>query len=79
MATDPGLMRTNNEDRVYVDESLGLFLVVDGVGGHPAGEKAADAAVEVIPRELQCVERPLEERVRFAITSANNEIYQLSQ
>ncbi len=79
MATDPGLLRSNNEDRVYVDESLGLFLVVDGVGGHAAGERAAEAAVAVIPRELESLQFPLEERVRRAIAAANNEIYQLSQ
>jgi serine/threonine protein phosphatase PrpC len=79
MATDPGLLRTNNEDRVFVDESLGLFLVVDGVGGHAAGEKAAELAAQIIPRELESLQTPMEERVRHAITCANNEICQLSQ
>ncbi|MEP6537288.1 MAG: protein phosphatase 2C domain-containing protein [Bryobacteraceae bacterium] len=79
MATDPGLLRSNNEDRVYVDETAGLFLVVDGVGGHAAGEKAAEVAIEVIPRELASLEMPIEDRVRQAITSANNEIWRLSE
>ena len=30
----------------------GVFLVVDGLGGHAAGEKAAETAVEVIQAEL---------------------------
>ena len=79
MATDPGLLRSNNEDRVYVDETAGLFLVVDGVGGHAAGEKAAELAIQTIPREMESRHIPMEELVRNAITCANNEIYQLSQ
>ncbi len=47
-ATDPGRMRTENQDRDYIDDSLGIFLVVDGLGGHAAGEKAAQTALEVI-------------------------------
>ena len=26
----PGLLRTNNEDRVYADESRGIFIAADG-------------------------------------------------
>jgi serine/threonine protein phosphatase PrpC len=79
MATDTGLQRTNNEDRVYMDAERGIFLVVDGLGGHAAGEKAAELATEIIPRELEAVDGPLEDRVRHAISQANNEIYQLSE
>ena len=48
VVSDPGLQRSTNEDRVYVDEAGGVFLVVDGVGGQAAGEKAAEVAVQVI-------------------------------
>ena len=47
-ASDPGRMRAENQDRAYADDELGIFLVVDGLGGHAAGEKAAETAVEVI-------------------------------
>jgi PPM family protein phosphatase len=75
VATDPGLLRDNNEDRVYADESAGIFLVVDGMGGRAAGEMAAQTAAEVISRYL--IES--EGDVRSAITAANNEIYRLAQ
>jgi PPM family protein phosphatase len=78
-ATDVGLQRSNNEDRVFADDSSGIFLVVDGLGGHPAGEKAAETAVETIVRELDAVSPPIEQQVRRAITSANNEICRLGE
>ena len=51
-ASDPGLQRHVNEDRVYIDEELGIFLVADGLGGHAAGEHAADIAVREIAARL---------------------------
>lgn len=79
VASDPGLQRANNEDRVFVDEGAGIFLVVDGVGGQAAGERAAETAVETIPRELAARDGSPEDRVRRAITAANNRIFQLAQ
>ena len=48
--TDPGRVRTGNEDRMHVDAERGIFAMVDGVGGHAAGEVAAAIAVDVIAR-----------------------------
>jgi PPM family protein phosphatase len=73
-ASDRGRVRTGNEDRHHTDADRGLFLVVDGVGGHAAGEVAAAIAVDVITARL---ERPIgtpAQRVREAIALANNEI-----
>ena len=78
-ATDPGLQRSSNEDRVYVDEDAGVFLVVDGLGGHRAGDKAAETAVQTIIENLAPCDRPAADRARDAITAANNRIYELAQ
>jgi len=43
--SDPGLVRTSNQDRILVDNGLGLFLIADGVGGQSHGEKAAELAI----------------------------------
>ncbi len=75
VASDPGLLRDNNEDRVYTDESAGIFLVVDGMGGRAAGEMAAQTAIEVIPQHLKETAGDVAE----AITAANNEIYSRAQ
>lgn len=57
--TDKGVSRENNEDRVWAQvyspsegETIGLFIVCDGVGGHLGGECASHWAVETIKRKL---------------------------
>jgi serine/threonine protein phosphatase PrpC len=45
-ATDQGLVRSNNEDAVFVGSRL--FVVADGMGGLPAGELASDILVRAL-------------------------------
>lgn len=44
-ATDPGRVRTNNQDRLLVVEQT-LFAVADGMGGHRGGEVAAQIVAD---------------------------------
>ncbi len=73
-SSDPGRVRHNNEDAWYIDVERGIFLVVDGIGGQAAGEKAAEIAVDRIRARLERQTGTVEQRVREAITVANNEI-----
>ncbi len=47
-ATDRGPVRDVNEDRVICEDRYGLYAVFDGVGGHNAGEVAAQLALEAV-------------------------------
>ena len=71
----PGLQRSVNEDRFHYDPSRGIYVVVDGVGGHAAGEQAADIAISMLRARLERETGPVAERIREAITIANNEIH----
>ena len=85
-------MRDHNEDRYWIDPAHGAFLVVDGVGGQAAGERAAEIAVSSIRECLSVLPvgqagclRPIASRpaasnaCRQAIAAANNQIYAESQ
>lgn len=78
-ASDRGLLRESNEDRFWLDAERGWFLVVDGIGGHVAGELAAQTAVEEIRDWLGASEGPSGDRVRAAITRANNRIFEMAE
>jgi protein phosphatase len=50
--TDPGLVRTNNEDSFAFDEAAGLAILADGMGGYNAGEIASGMATSFIKSEM---------------------------
>ena len=54
--TDPGKVRSHNEDSVTIVKNLSgdyLLLVADGMGGHKAGEVASSVAVTTIGSRFQ--------------------------
>jgi len=52
-ASDPGCVRSNNEDYFLVVPAIGLYLVADGMGGAQAGEHASRLAAETIEQAVQ--------------------------
>jgi protein phosphatase len=48
----PGMVRTHNEDSVFVDGHAGLAVLADGMGGYSAGEVASGIAVSVITKGM---------------------------
>jgi protein phosphatase len=48
----PGMVRTHNEDAVFVDGNAGLAVLADGMGGYSAGEVASGIAVSVISQGM---------------------------
>jgi serine/threonine protein phosphatase PrpC len=77
--SDAGLHRDANEDRVHVDLTRGLFLVIDGVGGHAAGGTAADLALTTMRARLERETGTITDRAREAIALANNEIHRAAE
>lgn len=46
--TDVGRRREQNEDSLFYDDGMGLYVVADGMGGHNAGEVASRLVVETM-------------------------------
>ncbi len=68
--------RDNNEDELYFDDDRGVYFVVDGMGGHAAGEQAARIARQRLIGRLERPVGTVEQRVREAIALANNAVYE---
>jgi len=51
--THVGKKRKGNEDALFLDDALGLYVVADGMGGHLAGEIASQLVVKTISQHIQ--------------------------
>lgn len=81
--TDVGKVRDINQDFLASHPAHGLFIVADGMGGHLAGEKASQGAVEAItraltPEALAESNGSMLDLIQAAIQEANREIVQAS-
>lgn len=92
--TDVGQRRDHNEDALLVDESLRLYVVADGMGGHAGGGTASRLAVETIQSALKAEreknpdafggnhtleDSPLPEILRAAVEEACHVIFNAAQ
>jgi protein phosphatase len=78
--TDKGVVRSGNEDFHLMQLDRGVFIVADGMGGHAAGEVAAEMAVRAIADEVGnfrgLPDADVAARLFTAIQTANTLIFQ---
>lgn len=86
--TDPGRVRTNNEDVVLHDVSVGLGVVADGMGGYRAGEIASSIAAAYMQEHFatwlavsgaQATTRAMRGAMRRYVRSANQSIMAVAE
>lgn len=80
--TDPGLLRTVNQDDYYIDPDGRFFIVADGMGGHAGGQEASQLATEAIQAYLEkhwLSAVASEELLEQALSEANQAILQDQQ
>jgi serine/threonine protein phosphatase PrpC len=80
--SDMGCVRTNNEDAFGYDESLGIFVVCDGMGGMASGEVASALAVSGIVNSYASTAAsgaPVSTRLLLALTAANRDVWENGQ
>jgi len=79
--SDPGCVRTNNEDYYLLFRDRGLYLVADGMGGAQAGEHASKLAAETVAEfiwrnnrnEPDVLAQAFEEANRRVMDAASND------
>ena len=80
--THRGRVRDTNEDSVFIDRDLGLFVIADGMGGHNAGEMASHIAVQAVGRTIRrglVAGMQPEDLMRNSIVTANEMVLALSE
>lgn len=76
------MVRESNEDSLFADERLRLFIVADGMGGHLAGEVASALAVEEVSRIVHTgleLGREAETLLRESLLVAHESILNLAR
>jgi len=90
--SDAGMVRSHNEDAVYLNAALGLAILADGMGGYNAGEVASGMVTTLLGSELEKAfsrrephamdgdgQRRARHLLETEIARANHAVYQAAQ
>jgi protein phosphatase len=80
--SDVGCVRTDNEDAFGYEETLGIYVVCDGMGGMASGEVASSHAVAAILNSFAASAAsglPVSTRLLRAINTANLDVWENGQ
>ncbi|MEO7143102.1 MAG: protein phosphatase 2C domain-containing protein [Bryobacteraceae bacterium] len=72
--SDPGCVRSNNEDYYLLAPALGLYIVADGMGGAQAGEHASKLAAETVWEIVHNSGSPTAETLVASFEEANRRV-----
>jgi PPM family protein phosphatase len=72
--SDPGCVRTNNEDYFLLAPSLDLYLVADGMGGAQAGEHASKLAGDTVADFVWAANERSGDTLLRALAEANRQV-----
>ncbi len=80
--SDVGCVRTNNEDAFGYNETLGIYVWCDGMGGMASGEVASSHAVAAVVNSFAGTAAsglPISTRLLVAINAANLDVWENGQ
>jgi serine/threonine protein phosphatase PrpC len=73
--SDPGKIRTSNQDAFRIVQDLGLYLLADGMGGARGGEHASMMAVESVIENLATSSHRDAAALLNAVEEANQNVF----
>jgi len=76
-ATDVGLVRSNNQDRLLIADPL--YAVADGMGGAAAGEVASATAVNTLREVFEPITAPTADDLVRSAETANRAVWDLAE
>ncbi len=83
--TDKGLVRLQNQDKIYLsnDEKYNLYIIADGMGGANAGDIASKEAITyaknyILDNYIDSSDNEIKNLIQQTIEKTNTKIYEMS-